>query len=314
MTSAFYDDLKIHEVMLRDDVRNQAYRRAIFASIKKGDVVLDAGAGTGILSLFAAQAGAKTVYAVERTTVADLARKIVMKNGFGDRVEVIQSDLETVRLPQKVDVIVSEWLGAYGVDENMLTPVLAARDRWLKPGARMIPERAQAWLAPVWDASLDEKMCFFESRPYDIDFSLLLKGSFHNLHWNQRTLTEDEIAAAPQMMWVTDTYTCSVEQSRLPLRASLRFSALRGQRLNALTAWFHAEFGGGVTLTNAPDALPTHWGQYVFPLNRAVEVERGDRIAVEFTCIPTVNSFCHHAWSVKIAGRSWEHHDTRIKI
>jgi predicted RNA methylase len=113
VTSAFYDDLKIHEVMLRDDIRNQAYRRAIFANVRKGDVVLDVGAGTGILSLFAAQAGARTVYAVERTTIADLARRIVIKNGYGDRIEVIQSDLEAVRLPQRVDVIVSEWLFAY---------------------------------------------------------------------------------------------------------------------------------------------------------------------------------------------------------
>jgi hypothetical protein len=169
-------------------------------------------------------------------------------------------------------------------------------------------------MAPVWDASLDEKMGFFESRPYDIDFSLLSKGASHNLHWNYKTLTEDDIVAAPQMMWVTDTYACFVDQSRLPLRASLRFSAAREQRLNALTAWFHAEFGDGVTLTNAPDAPQTHWGQYVFPLNRTVKVERGDRIAVEFTCMPTTNSFCHHAWSAKVGDGAWEHHDTRMKI
>jgi predicted RNA methylase len=69
----FYASLDIHRRMLLDDVRNEVYRKALIASVKPGDAVLDFGAGTGILSLFAAQAGARRVYAVERTTMAERA-------------------------------------------------------------------------------------------------------------------------------------------------------------------------------------------------------------------------------------------------
>lgn len=312
MGSGTYDDLRVHRVMLRDDVRNQAYRRAIFATVKKGDVVLDVGAGTGILSLFAAQAGAGIVYAVERTGIADLARRMAAKNGFADRVEIIQGDMGEIRLPQSVDVIISEWLGAYGVDENMLLPVLTARDRWLKPSGKMLPERVTAWMAPVCDDSLSDEKTFFQSRPYEIDFSLITNDTSHELRWTQHA--GDHFPAEPQPMWMTDVYACTVEDARLPFRASLSFAVTREQEVNALIIWFNAEFGMGVTLANAPGAPRTHWGQYVFPLKRAASVGPGERIAVEFTCIPTGQSYCHHAWSVRIGNGSWEHHDTRMKI
>jgi len=131
-----YAQLAIHRWMLRDKVRNEAYRKAIMAIVKPGDVVIDVGAGSGILSIFAAQAGARKVYAVERTGIARLAQMMIEANGVGDRVEIIQSDLEDIDLPEKANVIVSEWMGGLGVDENMLPPVVMARDRFLVPGGR----------------------------------------------------------------------------------------------------------------------------------------------------------------------------------
>ena len=67
-------------------------------------------------------------------------------------VRVIQGDITDVELPERVDVIVSEWLGGFGIDEGMLVPVIAARDRWLKPGGVMIPRSVTAWTSLVHDA------------------------------------------------------------------------------------------------------------------------------------------------------------------
>lgn len=112
----------IHRKMLRDRLRCETYRRAIAETVRPGDVVLDMGAGTGILSIFAARAGARKVYAVERTAIADVAREIVRANGVEDRIDVLQADMETLELSEPVDVIVSEWMGNYGVDENLSRP------------------------------------------------------------------------------------------------------------------------------------------------------------------------------------------------
>ena len=87
--------------MLRDHVRNEAYQQAIQRVVKPGDVVLDIGAGTGILSIFAAQAGARRVFAVERTEIATVARTMIERNGLADRIEVIQAISKMSTCPRR---------------------------------------------------------------------------------------------------------------------------------------------------------------------------------------------------------------------
>src|SRR5262249_29502201 len=142
----------IHRTMLLDQVRGEAYQAAIASSVKPGDVVLDFGAGSGILSMLAARAGARRVYALERTETPQLARQTVRLNGFDDRITVVHAAIETAILPEQVSLIVSEWLGTIGVDENLLAPLVLARDRWLRPAGRMLPELVTSWMAPVSDA------------------------------------------------------------------------------------------------------------------------------------------------------------------
>lgn len=75
-------------------------------------IVLDVGCGTGILSMFAAQAGAKHVYAIDSSSIIDQASKIVKKNGFSDKITLIKGKVEEVDIPvDHVDIIVSEWMG-----------------------------------------------------------------------------------------------------------------------------------------------------------------------------------------------------------
>jgi type I protein arginine methyltransferase len=307
-----YASLATHRLMLHDDMRNQAYRQALLATVKPGDVVLDFGAGTGILSLFAAQAGAARVYAVERTAIARLARRLVKRNGFDDRIVVIRGDVEHVNLPENVDVIVSEWLGAFGVDENMLAPLVVARDRWLKPGGRMLPETVTAWVAPLWNDALDREMTLQSGRPYDLDLSLVADAEAEEVSWTWLTVPEETLAAEPQTMWTTDVREVSRSDAKAPFTTSLILMAARDCRINALTTWFSATFGDDITLTNAPTAPETHWGQYLFPLRKAVAVPEGTPIRVEFACIPAGPGYCAYTWSVRVGDKPWEHHDTRL--
>merc|ERR1719401_2575532 len=115
----------------------------------EGKVVLDVGAGTCILSMLAASAGARTVYAVEATDMAQRARRIVQANGWDKVIRVLQGKVETIKLPEKVDVIVSEWMGYFLLRESMLDSVLAARDMFLKPGGAMFQSHATLYLAPL---------------------------------------------------------------------------------------------------------------------------------------------------------------------
>jgi type I protein arginine methyltransferase len=89
--------------MLKDSVRTRAYQRAIEnnPSDFEDKIVLDIGCGTGILSIFAARAGAKHVYAVENAEIALFAKEIVKKNGLEHKITILKGKMEEVELPVK---------------------------------------------------------------------------------------------------------------------------------------------------------------------------------------------------------------------
>jgi len=297
--------------MLRDGVRNEAFRRALAHVVRPGDVVLDMGAGTGILSVFAATAGARKVYAVERTETATVARRLVESNGLADVIEVFQSDLEDVVLPGKVDVLVSEWMGGFGVDENMLAPLVIARDRWLKPGGKIVPGRVTAFLAPVTMPEFDDGLAQWHSRPHGVDMSVIASTTTQETFHTQEPLKPAALLAAPQEMWSHDPQTVSLQEADQSCVAKLTFIATRDGSISGFAAWFTADMGDGTTLTNAVGAPDTHWGRTFFPLDRPVPVNAGASIQVELHCDPSAPGSCEFAWAATIAGGPLEEHDTR---
>jgi protein arginine N-methyltransferase 1 len=102
-----YSYLYHQKQMLMDHVRMRAYHSAIMNNkhLFAGKTILDIGTGSGVLSIWAAQAGAAKVFAVEFTDMANHARNLVEKNGLSHIIEVIQSSAEDLQLPCQVDII-----------------------------------------------------------------------------------------------------------------------------------------------------------------------------------------------------------------
>jgi SAM-dependent methyltransferase len=309
MLVADYNQLSMHRLMLRDVPRTQAFRAAIKAAVRPEDVVLDVGSGSGILSLFAAQAGAARVWAVERSPICRVAERLAAANGLAEVVRVIESDLEDVELPEQVDVIVSEWLGCYGIDESFLHPVLIARDRWLKDDGLMLPNRVAAWVAPVSDRILEGELGFFRSNPYGLDLSPVAVLSANEAYLGRTYLTSADLLADPAEMWTTECSTLQPDAARTPFEAEVSMTARQG-RFTAFAAWFVAEFPYGTVLTNSPAAAQTHWGQAIFPLTSPQSVEAGQRIDLAFACIPADPGFAHNRWELSVDGVLVEEHDT----
>ncbi|KFQ77447.1 Protein arginine N-methyltransferase 3, partial [Phoenicopterus ruber ruber] len=108
-----YGHYGIHEEMLKDKVRTESYRDFIYQNphIFKDKVVLDVGCGTGILSMFAAKAGAKKVIGVDQSEIIYQAMDIIRLNKLENTITLVKGRIEEVDLPlEKVDVIISEWM------------------------------------------------------------------------------------------------------------------------------------------------------------------------------------------------------------
>lgn len=240
-----YSHLGIHQEMIRDAVRTNAYEEAILKNkdFIKGKSVLDVGCGTAILSVFAVRAGARQVYAVEASDMAIKAREVVKANGFADVIKVIHGKVEEVELPEKVDVIISEWMGYALLYESMLGSVLFARDKWLQPGGLMLPTRATIYLAPVTHEERFSDAVDFWKDVYGIDMSVLIPDAKKSFLGEPTIdfLTAENVLAEPEMVRSIDCRNVTLEEvSNVDSPFSL--SCMMSAPLHGFALWFDVEF------------------------------------------------------------------------
>jgi SAM-dependent methyltransferase len=306
-----YAEFEIHRTMICDRVRTEAFRQAIAAAVRPGDIVLDVGAGSGILSLFAARAGAARVYAVEQTSIAVLAQELATSNGVADIVQVIQGDITEVALPGRVDVIVSEWLGGFGIDEGMLPPVITARDRWLKPGGVMIPDSVTAWVALVHDRYLAETVDFLQDNPYGIELGDLVAKTVNEISYSGgfRHLAASDRRSEPAQLWTTSAGVIPLEQARAPHHAEGLLAIHEYGSANALALWFSAELVPGVSLSVGPRDPATHWGMTTAPLRAPLELTPGIGVRFKVRNALASPAGTWTSWAVAMPGEAWEEHD-----
>ena len=306
-----YAEFEIHRTMIRDRIRTDAFRRAIQSRVRPGDIVLDVGAGSGILSVFAARAGAARVYAVEQTSIAVLAQELAAANRVADVVQVIQDDVTQIALPERVDVIVSEWLGGFGIDEGMLAPVVTARDRWLKPGGLMIPDSVTAWVALVHDSYLAETLAFLQDHPYDLDLGGLVEKTVNEISYSGgfRHLAAADRRSDAARLWTTNARRIPVEAAQAPHEAEVQLSVQERGTANALGLWFSAELAPGISLSVGPGDPPTHWGMTTAPLRSRVDLTPGRAIRVRVRTAPARPVGTWTSWAIAMPGADWEEHD-----
>lgn len=134
---------------LFDTKRTQNFLKAIRSTVKKGDVVVDAGSGSGVLGLFAARAGAKKVYCIEAShRFIEIIQKNATLNGFSKIIETIHGDATKIKLPRQVDVIICELLST-GLFYEPEIQVINHLRTFLKPGGRIIPQNCKSWVQLV---------------------------------------------------------------------------------------------------------------------------------------------------------------------
>ncbi|XP_077564886.1 uncharacterized protein LOC144180417 [Haemaphysalis longicornis] len=264
-----YDDHTTHLKMLSDRPRMDSYRRAIELNADaciRGCTVLDVGCGTGILSMLCARAGARFVTGVDRSNIVFQAMDIVRENGLSDKVSVVWGTAEELELPDRVDVLVSEWMGHFLLSEGMLESVIDARDRLLKPGGLMLPSRCHLYLAALNDPELHQEMVGFWGNVEGFRMSCMRKEMLAEAH--VLTVTAAKVCSTrPALLLNLDLNMCRMEDT--DFATDFELELLPGtQRVTALVGYFDCifELPVPVVLSTAVDAEPTHWQHTVFLL------------------------------------------------
>ncbi|RPB08032.1 S-adenosyl-L-methionine-dependent methyltransferase [Morchella conica CCBAS932] len=284
-----YNHHGIHEEMLKDEVRTNSYKNAIYqnAHLFKDKVVLDVGCGTSILSMFAVKAGAKHVIGVDMSTIIEKAREIVEVNGMSDKITLLQGKMEEVVLPvDKVDIIISEWMGYFLLYESMLDTVLLARDKYLAPGGLIFPDKAHIYMAAIEDGDYKEEKIGFWNNVYGFNFSPLQKTALAEPLVD--TVEMKAIVTDPGLIFSIDLYT--VTPAELAFSVPYSLTVTRNDFVHALISWFDIEFTAchkPIRFSTGPHAKYTHWKQTVFYLQEILTVNRGETIVGHISSKPT---------------------------
>lgn len=259
--------------MMADRVRMNAYREALRRCVQPGMVVVDLGAGPGIMSCMAARLGAGKVYAIDPSDSIEVGRAIARANGFENRIEFLRSSSDAVNLAERADVIVADLRGVLPAFGGHFRTIADARERFLKPGGCLIPQRDTLWaaLAEAPEPYL-ELTGGWESEEMDLSIGRRMVANT----WKKVHLTAGQLLSTPVQCAAVDYR----EIRETSLSGSLQAEIARAGIAHALCVWFDAELLDGVGFSNAPGKPEAIYGQAFFPLIEPVAVECGDRVEI----------------------------------
>ncbi len=275
-----------HEEMLSDTVRVGAYHRGIHRNVQAGDVVLDLGAGTGLLSFMASRAGARKVYAVEHSDFIDLAREIAEHNGFTN-IEFVKVNSREFTPPEPIDVIIHEQMGDELFNENMLENLLDLRNRVLRPGGRMLPNRFRLFVEPVL---LHESMRVRRFWNIELPDGIDLRATEHS-----PTAARFDTGRTDQMWARPGSVASSLAECRPILEFDLdtlesiesiatdyvvERTATADAIVDGAAVWFEAVFDDETTMTTSPLEPITSWGNRLYRLDRSIDAGQTLRLHV----------------------------------
>ncbi len=266
-----------HYGMMNDTERNIGYLKAIEKVVKPGMTVFEIGTGSGLLSMMAARAGAKHVYTCERNLpIRNIATEIIRKNGYADKITVLNSWSTSVQvgreIPEKVDIILGEIFGPALLDEQAIQYFDDARHRLLKPTGAMLPMRATMYGMLVESEnitrnSIVKDVCGFDLSLFntlhdDPTFQLML------IDYSYKELCE------PFEIRTIDFR----EQQEHPLESPLQIAVKSNGIANLVVQWFRLELAPGIFIDTSPFCEPTHWEQHIQVFENPVAVKAGTNL------------------------------------
>lgn len=295
--------------MMEDEVRNAAYIAALEKLVRPGAVVVDLGAGVGTWSLFCARLGARKVYAIESSPVIHIGKSLAEANGLAGQIEFLHALSTDVSLPEPADLIVFEIHGQQPLFAGSVATIIDARERFLRPGGVLVPQRELLYATIVEDAEkYDSRLGFWErpfhgfdmraAKPYAADF--LFKFRFQP----EQALTD-----------YAHYFTLDYAQVTTPdVVASFTLTARRAGTGHGIHLWFDSDLADGIGFSNAPGSPRTIFGGTFLPWREPVALTAGDQVAVSLAFRWFKNSYVWSCTSRVLSGGQVKAHFTQSAL
>ena len=293
--------IEYHRTLLADRVRNAAFYAALKHVIVKGETtVADIGAGTGFLGFLAARLGASRVDLYEAAEIADVTRKLLRHNRLAN-CRIAQVHSTEVAAPERVDVVVSETLGNYPFEENIIATLNDAHARFLRPGGTIIPHSVEQLVCPVTAERLYRELSVWDEVGYGLDFGSAKAMSLNNIYvrWLSRGDLLDSGAAA--RAWDKVTFDRRNKTTRAG-EASWRLR--RPATIYGLALWWSAELAPGIELSTGPLAPRTHWEQLYLPALSPIAVAAGQTLGVRLRSTTSYDKGTNVTWALTLSDGS----------
>uniref|UniRef100_A0A6P4FR12 Protein arginine N-methyltransferase 6 n=1 Tax=Drosophila rhopaloa TaxID=1041015 RepID=A0A6P4FR12_DRORH len=245
MTSAdFRHDYGAHLDNMRTRQKGQQHMLFFQSAIHqnrhlfKGRIILVLCCGTGTLALMAAKMGAKRVYAVDYSKVTCYAELVVRQNHYEAIIKVFHGRMKDLKLPEKVDGIICNWMGHCLLYESEIVEVLEARDRWLKKGGFILPDLGSLYLVASEEHMLKNDRCNWWRSVYGFNMNAMRRYALAEPRY-AKTTGEKLLTLAHRILSI-DLKKAKIED--LFIDRNIRLKVNREGYLECFLLFFDVEF------------------------------------------------------------------------
>jgi protein arginine N-methyltransferase 1 len=241
----------------------------------------------------ASKLGAKDVFLFETAEVAGVAAQILKANK-AKRCHLIPCHSTEFDDDLAVDLIVSETLGNYALEENIIATLADARRRFLKPDGSIIPGRIEQYAAPVIAPRIDHELRAWQRVGHGVDLGPAQVMTFNNIY--VRLLQPSELLDDGRSAVAWDAVDLTRE-TRAKRKGQSQWRLSKSSTIYGFAVWWTAELVPGITLSTAPSAPRTHWEQLYFPLSKPIEAKAREQIVLELRSNSSEEAGTHLAWT-----------------
>lgn len=287
--------IEYHRTLIADKVRNQALFNVLKELIIKGEtIVADIGTGTGLLALMALKLGAREVHVYESSQeMAELAQAILKKNHAKNYFLYPCRSTEMID-PPKVDLVVSETLGNYALEENIIETLNDARERMLKVKGRIVPEKIVQYASPIISPRIADELNAWSRVGHGLDLTPAHKKSLNNIYVRKFDPKELLDKKNTSNSWDVIDFNRPQTQTR---KGHITWTIDRECTLYGFAYWWEAQLSNKVMISTSPHAPPTHWEQLYFPLEKNLSAKKEDKVTFEIRSDSSFEMGTNLRWS-----------------